>query len=107
MTQQIPVSDRQAHQALDIHGQDFIKYVPVDELLFSLESEQIISSRQKAEIKNILVKSDKADKLFEILRNERGGRDFMTFCQLLQEVRITTVQEFGARLLTEARSSGG
>lgn len=101
------ISCEQAHQALEDCQTDFVRFVPVDELLFQLEIKRIITENQKTNIKICPYRDKKAEKLLHILKESQSADDFKTFCQLLQNRSVTSVQEFGKKLLDKARSSTG
>lgn len=101
------ISYKQVQQALDKHGEEFIRCVPVDDLLFKLKIKGVISNREMTDIRKCPCKNEKAEKLFEILREQRQPNDFLIFCQSLMENTVTTVSDFGIMLLNEAISSSG
>ena len=105
--QEMGMSDAQAHQALETCYEEFIRFVPVDDLCFKLERKGIISDRQKIDIRNCPYRDEKAEKLYDILLKSRTAADFIAFCQLLQEHSVKSTQQFGRKLLNQARSSTG
>ncbi|RDD35921.1 hypothetical protein TrispH2_012107 [Trichoplax sp. H2] len=88
--------------ALDTYEEEFIRIVPVDELVEPLKSKGILSSREVTDIKNLIHEDDKATKLLSILRDKRYNSDFLTFCQLLEKNSVIAVQKLGEKLLKQA-----
>ncbi|RDD40155.1 Nephrocystin-3 [Trichoplax sp. H2] len=96
------ISKLQVKKALDTYNKDFIRIVPVDELVEPLKSKGILSSREVTDIKNMIHKEDKAAELSSILRDKRDNSDFRKFCLLLENHSVNTVRKFGKKLLKKA-----
>ncbi|EDV19063.1 uncharacterized protein TRIADDRAFT_62488 [Trichoplax adhaerens] len=98
------ISTSQAQQALTVYGEEFIRIVPVDEVLVPLKLKHVLSSREVEMINSRIHEEDKAHKLYDILFKNRHGNDLPVFCQLLKNSSVRGVQSFGKKLLKKAKN---
>ena len=75
----------------------FLKIIPVQDLLNLLQYKEILSDRHVEEIKRYMNAY-----VLNVLINQRGDKEFRTFCHMLEENGTDIVKRFAAKLLADA-----
>ena len=95
---------KEIEYAYTICRKNFLRVVPVDEILSELKNEGILSEAQEKWIQTSSeLKENRNVKLFEILRNERSDEEFDKFCKILENNSVTIVKKLGNRLRRKAK----
>ncbi|EDV20720.1 uncharacterized protein TRIADDRAFT_60669 [Trichoplax adhaerens] len=98
------LSNQHFRKALEYYWKTFIDRVPAEDSNFlnNLRQRGILSDRQITEIEHTIHKSDKSQKIYDILSVERDVEDFIRFCQALGEYSASSVQNFAKDLELKA-----
>ena len=83
---------------LNRHAKEFVKIVPISELIDDLRRSHIIKDEDIKEINELNL----SRYLLALLLNHRGNRDFYNLCSLLQRHYDNAVKQFGEKLKREA-----
>lgn len=97
------ISIIQFQKVLDDNYDDFLRLVPVDDIVHKLQRKRILSNRDVTSIQNEVHENDKVELLFKKLYDHRQGKDFLAFCQLLQKHCVLTIKEFGKKMEVEVK----
>ena len=91
------------HAAMEKNVEEFLRKVPIDEILNKLRFRHILSPVQVNNIKKIDNQADKNTELYDILLSERNDEDFYKFCDLLKESNVRAVKRFADKLRLDSQ----
>ena len=98
------ISKKQWQQVLHNNSKDFIRLVPVNEILSELKREKVLSKRDVTDIKNKKHHDEKVELLYDIFYYHREANDFLILCRLLKENQVETIQKFGKKMKKELKN---
>ena len=86
----------------NVYKENFLRIVPIDEILDDLKVKGILSDKRTKMIKECSARRQRNEELFEILVNERSDEDFDQFIEILESDTVGIVRKLAEKLKRKA-----